>query len=330
MSLALLNGIDNYRKLFMDAEFWQPYVFAALGKEGLPCKKVRGGIAGTYPTFIVDDRYVIKFFGRLFNGEKTFEAELHASQLVKPVHEIPVPALVTQGRLYDDGSDWSWPYLVFEYLDGISIGEAWDQLSTGSKLEIASEMGQTVRCLHSVPLGDDRHFKSNWDEFRKFLELQKINCAIRIKNAGSLPVHLLGQIDSYLLPIDRLVETDHNPHLIHSDLTRDHLLGRICNGRWKPSGWIDFGDSMVGNIYYELIALHLDLFRCDKHLLEIFLKSYDLEQSLRSDFAVRAMNMTLLHQFSEYILPDLFNGFPKLRQVNSLKELADELWEVGK
>jgi hygromycin-B 7''-O-kinase len=37
---------------------------------------------------------------------------------------------------------------------------------------------------------------------------------------------------------------------------------------------IDFGDAMVGDLHYELAALHLDLFDCDKRLLRQFLDHY--------------------------------------------------------
>jgi hypothetical protein len=46
---------------------------------------------------------------------------------------------------------------------------------------------------------------------------------------GGLPERLIEQIDGLILmaagPVRR-------PHLIHADLTGDHLLGRLDNGRW--------------------------------------------------------------------------------------------------
>lgn len=118
--------------------------------------------------------------------------------------------------------------------------------------------------------------------------------------------------------------------MIHADLTRDHLLGRMKDGNWITLGIIDFGDAITGNLFYELVALHLDLFQCDKRMLRIFLDHYGFDKSLQEDFAIRAMNLTLLHQFGEGILSDLFHRYPKLHQVETLVDLANELWGLEK
>ena len=68
--------------------------------------------------------------------------------------------------------------------------------------------------------------------------------------------------------------------------------------RWRPIGVIDFGDAMVGDRLYELVALNLGLFRCDKRLLGIFLDTYGFDLALRRDFVRRAMSLTLLHEFN--------------------------------
>jgi hygromycin-B 7''-O-kinase len=329
MTLDLLDEIENYRRFFTDVNFWQPYVAAAMNQVQLPCQIVHGGIPGTCPTFIVDNTYVIKFFGRLFNGEVSFDTELNANRMVKEQGNIPIPALVAQGKLLEDGFDWSWPYLVFEYLDGISIGEAWGEISTKERQEVAKEMGLIMRSLHSIPLKDGGYFRPEWDVFRSFLEIQRSRLLDRRINNEGLPIHLRNQLEGFLLPINQLIEPDKKPYLVHADLTRDHLLGKVEVGKWDTLGLIDFGDAIVGNIFYELIALHLDLFQGDKQLLGIFLKFYGLEKSLKSNLSKQAMNMTLLHQFSQNILVDLFHRRPQLKQTRTLDELADEIWGKG-
>ena len=271
---------------------------------------------------------MIKFFGRLFNGEASYQVELHAIQLISANGRIPIPTLISHGSLKVDDPDWNWPYLILQYLDGISIGETWDQLCIENKMRIASEMGRTVRFLHSIPLGEGGYFQMDWDAYRKFLSSQKMNWRKRYQDTGSFPPHFLRQIERFLLPIDDLIDANETPHLIHADLTRDHLLGKIDEGHWITLGVIDFGDSMVGNIFYELVALHLDLFQCDKNLLKIFLDHYKLKKDLYSNFAIRAMNFTLLHQFGEYIFADLFRRYPHLCQIETLENLADELWGI--
>jgi hygromycin-B 7''-O-kinase len=329
VALDLLDEIHNYRKLFMDAGFWEPYVAAAMEQVELPCKVMRGGNPGTCPTFIVDDAYVIKFYGRLFDGENSFYTELYANRLVKRQGDFPIPALVAQGKLFEGDFHWKWPYLIFEYLDGISIGEAWVDLSLIERQEVSSEMGHMVGALHSIALVENGYFNSNWDAFRNFLKTQQANLLESRKNSGWLPYHLWKQLDAFLLPPDQLIELEMKPYLIHADLTRDHILGKVKHGKWNTLGMIDFGDARVGNLFYELSALHLDLFQGEKQMLRVFLENYGFEMSSDNNFTKKAMNMTLLHQFGENILTDLFHRYPHLEQIKTLDELAEEIWGKG-
>ena len=54
------------------------------------------------------------------------------------------------------------------------------------------------------------------------------------------------------------------------------------------------GDAMIGNLYYELAAMHLDLFKGDRRLLAAYLDSYGLDEAARHSLPRRAMSMALL------------------------------------
>ena len=111
---------------------------------------------------------------------------------------------------------------------------------------------------------------------------------------------------------------------IHSDLTRDHVLGLLENGHWKTGAIIDFGDALIGNIFYELAALHLELFDGDRRLLQAFLQTYGSPPG--PDFVRQAMVTSLMHQFDVY--GPLFEK-PELRRIRTLDELAECLWQVN-
>jgi hypothetical protein len=97
--------------------------------------------------------------------------------------------------------------------------------------------------------------------------------------------------------VEALVDLSHPLHFIHADLTGDHLLGRTESGKWHSLAIIDWGDARQGNILYELVALHLDLFKGDRLLLQECLNSYDLPDFYRQDFSRKAFSVTLMHQF---------------------------------
>jgi hygromycin-B 7''-O-kinase len=281
----------------------------------------------------VANRWVLKFYGQLFNGAESYAVERLVNQMVSSHAEITregylhCPALLASGTSDLPGSNWLWPYLIFDYLPGTSIGEVFDQINPDSKRELAHELGQWVRKLHEIDFSG-RIFPR--PSYANFLHRQRTNAAARHAEWGSLPSHLIAQIDSYLLPVDQLAQSSGIPHLIHADLTGDHLLGSLVYGRWQSSGVIDFGDAMPGNLFYELGSLYMHLFMGDKDLLHTFLRGYRYPEGLKwagessELFSRKAMTTALLHQFN--ILGGLRNMIPDLDSIQSLEHLSERLW----
>jgi hygromycin-B 7''-O-kinase len=323
--LQALETLDGYRRSFTDATLWSPYVRQVCQRHGLElCAKVRAGLPGTYPTFIVDDRWVVKFFGRLFDGGLAFETEYEADRLIKQDCTIPAPPVIASGQLLGEAARWVWPYLIFEYIPGISLGEVYARVSLEDRLSIAGGLGHLARRLHNLPLENSAIFPPRWEAYRDFLNERYRRCHDDHLGWGTLPEHLVEQIDNFLPPLDELVDFSLAPHLIHADITHDHLLGRLDGGRWTTLGLIDFGDARVGDIFYELIALHLDVFDCDKRLLREFLQAYGYLPS--PDFPRRALSMTLLHQFN--VLEPVARLYPQIRDLVSLGQLENLFWGV--
>lgn len=327
IKLEDLHQINVYRRHFMDVALWEPFVRQVCAAHELVCDSVGTGLAGTCPTFVVDARWVVKFFGKLFDGAAAFMAELAANRLVVQEPMIPAAPLIAFGELLPQDAVWHWPYLVFEFLPGGSIGE---QVEAGSLVElekVACWIGQVIRPLHHLALTSQSHFPASWKPFTAFLQQQVDNCVDTHRRWGTLPAHLITQIPDFMLSVTDLLDEDIVPHLIHADLTADHLLGVVENGRFCPTGLIDFGDAMVGNILYELVAVHIDMFRCSKRLLSAFLNSYELPGSYRDNFAAKAMCMTLLHRFD--VMVGAVPHLPPVNEIESLGHLADLLWQSG-
>lgn len=295
--LAALDDLEQYRRLFTDAALWAPFVRAVCASHGLaPCERVRVGIPGTCPAFIVEDRWVVKFFGRLFDGAASYAVEQAAGRMALADPRIPTANLRAWGTLGGEG--WPWPYLIFDYIDSVSVGEVWTELDAEEKLRIARELGGIARALHGLPLPPDGPFPLSHAPYEQFLAQQRAGCAERHREWGSLPEHLVEQIDAYLPPTDHLIDRSRSPHLIHADLTGDHLLGRLHNGHWQTLALIDFGDARTGDFLYELAALHLDLFHGETAPLTAFMAAYGQQSPV--DFPRRALATCLLHQFNVF------------------------------
>ncbi len=323
--LAALDQIEGYRNLFTDVDFWTPYVREVCRRHGLlPGDAIRTGIPGTCPTFMVDERWVVKFFGRLFDGGNSFVVEQEVGRLVRSADKpntLGAARVLASGAL--GGPGWPWPYLVFEYIPGISIGEAAGQIPFEDRLCAAGDMGETARWLHGLALQDSSVFPNTHTAYRQFLEKQRAGVVERQREWGSLPPRLVEQIDGFIPELDSLVDTTRPPHLIHADLTRDHLLGRIENGRWTSLAVIDFGDAMTGDLLYELGSLHLDQFGGDRRLLAAFLEAYGLPAQARGALPRKALATALLHRFN------LFSGIAEeILDTESLEELAGRLWSI--
>jgi hygromycin-B 7''-O-kinase len=314
--LTRLDTLDGYRQSFTDAVLWRPFVERVCRGHGWTCNRMRPGIAGTFPTFIVDDQRVVKFFGRLFKGEECWRVEQEAAHRMVDVPEVPVAKLMASGTL--DG-ELGWAYLVFEYVPGVSIGEVYANISFKEKWSLARRLGEWLPLMHRIEvrpgpalarLSEDlarSWFASRWP-----------------KERTNWPIHLAGQVEAYLSENAAFLRAD-SDCFIHADLTQDHILGRYMDGHFIMLAIIDFGDAMQGNIYYELAALHLDLFACDKRLLTVFLQAYGLPPG--RDFVRMAMVTSLLHQFDVYA--PLFAWKPELMAASSLDELAEWIWNVN-
>jgi hypothetical protein len=176
----------------------------------------------------------------------------------------------------------------------------------------------------------------SWSGYVDFLEHQRASCLVNHRQWGDIPAQLLSQVQDYLLPVSELLDFSSSPHLIHADLTGDHLFGQLVSDapvitsdldpKQSGSGWeslaiIDWGDARIGNILYELVALHLGLFQADKRLLNICLEAYRLPDFYRQDFPRKALCMVLLHQFDMPV-----QVYTHYLHVQTLQELAEELF----
>ncbi|GAP08307.1 MAG TPA: hypothetical protein DEQ80_05725 [Anaerolinea thermolimosa] len=321
-----LSTREGYVRLFADVAFWRPYVREVCRRHRFtPCEVIRTGIVGTYPVFIVEERWLVKFYGRLLDGERGFMAEQAAAELLRARPVLPTPALLASGALEPPGADWHWPYLIFELLPGVSLGEVWAAISHAERLSIARQMGAWLRALHSLPLPAEGAFETDWGAYLHFLDGQRKGCAGRQRAWGTLPASLCDEIESFLCPTHHFLLPGEAPHLVHADLTADHLLGRLVDGHWETAGIIDFGDARTGSLFYELPALHLQGWGGEKPLLEAFLDAYGYCGPTGTAFAHRAMSASLLHLFNVFDSPACR---AVLSRVKSLEELAGVWWGV--
>jgi hygromycin-B 7''-O-kinase len=314
-SLLALAKVENYRQSLTDPTFWEPFVRQVCTRYGWSCDQIRPGHAGTFPTFIVDQKRVVKFFGPLFDGENSWQVEFECAELMTGLPGFPVAKAIVSGDLMGQPR---WHYIVFEYMPGVSIGEVYEDIPIKGKLELAIWMGKWLSKIHRIRVKNDSVLPR--------LSLDRMNGWFRERwsnTKAKWPEHMADQLGEYLNENITMIQADADC-FIHADLTCDHLLGQIVDLRWNTNGLIDFGDAKIGNIFYELAALHLDLFACDKHLLAAFLNAYGLNWD--PALPTKLMTTALMHQFD--VIGPLFALKPELSKFSSINEMAKFLWNI--
>lgn len=296
----VFDSIDSYGARLGDVAYWRPYAEAALAESGLSDVALVSGFEGTYPT-LVGQRLVVKLFGYFPGWRESVAAELATSRVIEKVDEISAPKIVASGSLFA-GAEADWPFLIMERLSGKAWREA--ELGAAAAGSVAWQLGSQIRHLHDSGPVDLPGGRADW------ITAHGGEAARRHREWGTLPDHLIDQIPEYLHSYRAECRS-----LVHADLTEDHLF---VEGN-RLLGIIDWGDAMVTDPFYELVALHLGAFAGDRRLLGRFLTGYDWQ--LDDGFADHALQVTLMHQF------DCFRSVAHLaKATGSLKDLAMEIW----
>ena len=330
IDLENLKTVDGYSTHFMDAEIWTPVIQRLCRERGIMITDIWAGTAGTFPTFILDRKFVIKFFGPLFGGADSYKIETSVNSLLAQFPGIPAARILECGPISPNVNNWQ--FILFNYLPGQSYREDLAKITDPDRQAVAFRIGEILHILHSLPVPESlaslfppdpalyRARHNNWF-------LARLRCAQPQSPAGlGLPARLAGQAADFLYKSREDADIRSPLHLIHADMTQEHILGDFSHGHWQINGLIDFGDCMTGDLFYELAPLHLDFFDCNKRLLVKFLEGYQARDFPISGFARQCLCAALQHQFN--VFSGVFERHPELAEIGNLDQLAQTLWEL--
>ena len=298
---------ESYSRHLGDVEFWAPYVRTVLERHGLGDRPLESGFVGTFPTFLAGD-VVVKLFGWFHSWRSCHASELAAQEMLARRPDVPVPALLGHGQLYDEPDGW--PYLLTARM----AGQAWRdvRLDHAARVRVAGELGETMRAVHDIAPGEGPGHPPALLESRDRLAVIRAATMDRHRTWRTLPAALVDQIPAYLCP-------PAPERFVHADLTADHIF--VKDG--SLAGVIDWGDATLTDPCYELAALHLDAFGLDKDLLRAFLGGYGWE--VDEEFVRRAMSAALTHEFDLFAM--LSERLPA-QSFTNLADLATAIWDV--
>ncbi|KAK6277496.1 F-box domain - like 10 [Theobroma cacao] len=212
-----------------------------------------------------------------------------------------------------------------------------------------------------------------WQIFARTLSRKKKDAFIRLNKWGDpIPKMLIEKVEEYLpddfLKLLSVYEENGVKRVckplswIHSDIMDDNIYmepscmscsngiaAQTNNGSlnghnnggeeksWHPNYILDFSDLSIGDPIYDLIPVHLDVFRGDSRLLKHFLQSYKLPLMRKTSengsvtgcdkfgrLSYHAMCYCILHE--ENILGAIFSIWKELRTAESWKEVEQTVW----
>lgn len=217
-------------------------------------------------------------------------------------------------------------------------------------------------------VGQNSRVPAEWEIFIRTLSRKKKDVSNRLTKWGNpIPSTLVEEVDKYI-PEDfakflNVVQDENGLYKvckpyswIHSDIMDDNIYMEPCsvssitvNGLvknyddtkegvlWRPSHILDFSDLHIGDPIWDLIPIHLDVFRGDPLLLKQFLASYKLpllrersqHESVKSDdkfkrLSYHAMCYCILHD--DNVLGAIFSIWEDLRNAKSWEEVEETVW----
>ena len=315
MDLPHLVNLDEYRAIYHRDELWRPAIGEICHRHGIAAGSCVRGPDGTHIVYYAGPSHVIKLFVPLFRED--FDAERIVLRRVEGRLGVDTPTLEFEGEVA------GWPYIVMSRLAGRTLGEVWPAVEAGNRLEIVEKIGDLIARTRRLPAGEFVGLSVDWPAF---VARQVATAAERHAGEG-VGQELLDRIPAYLASALPLLSGSFEPVLLFSDVTDEHVLVSKTGGAWVMSGYVDFGDAMLGQRDYELVAPALDIALGDRGLLVTMLRASGYRDSEFTEaFRHRMMAYTLIHRYLR--LSDVLEAVPQSRGARRPEELADLFWPV--
>ena len=306
---------EDYRLIYRDADVWLPAMRVICQRHGLDATQLEFAPPGTHVVFQVrPDRY-IKLFAPPWR--KDFIPERLVLRRLPEQFDLPIPRLVAEGTLED------WPYLIVTAVEGIPLREVWRLMDLPARERIAVSCGELMAALHSVPTAGFEAIAVDWPAF---VECQIQDCIALLARSG-LDRQWIHSVLEFLDGLPPLFEPGFRPVLLSADVTDEHILVGQPGGRWELTGFVDFGDAMLGHPYYEFAAPGICITRSSPILQRAMLLAYGYSgHQLDGTLARQLMAYILLHRCVN--VPDILALFGSQRPA-SFEDLQQGLWSFS-
>jgi hygromycin-B 7''-O-kinase len=308
--------LGAYRAIYHREELWRPAVDEVRARHGLADVSCERGPDGTHLVYFLGASHVLKLFVPLFSRD--YDAERLTAA------HVDGRLGVATSKVLSDGEVGGWRYIIMTRVEGRPLEEVWSGVTAAGREHVLAGIGRMIARLRSLPVAGLEELTVDW---RSFLDAQA-DGAVRTQLERGLPRHLVDQIPAYLESARPFIATGFRPALLLADITGEHVLLSGAGGAWDVAGCVDFGDAMLGDPDYEIVAPGTGIAAGDRHLLRTLLltagyREHDFAEPLRR----RLMAYTLMHLYAG--VEDLRRTVPDALAAGSIEELARVLWPVA-
>lgn len=282
MILPEIKSEEDYRAVFANTDTWMPAMRVLCERHGLDAGDLRRTTLGSHVVFRTEDR-IVKLFAGIWSEDFVSERAALAN-----IRGLPVPELIAEGELE------GWPYMVMSFVSGTPALEVSEELGEEERIGVVRQLGEMMRQLHESPFVPE--LATDWGALMK----ERIARADEHHGAEE---PWRGWIRERLAGFE---ESPFDPVLLSADITEDHLLLSEEGGQWKITGFIDFGDAMMGHPHYEFVAPLCFYTFGQPKLSRVLVEAYGLR--LTAERADRLTTYCLLHEFGR--LKDFLRRYP--------------------
>lgn len=315
MLLPNIEAFEDYKLVYRDADTWLPAIRTICERHGLDKTLLELAPPGTHIVFRAGPHLYIKLFAPLWPGD--FIPERLVLRKLSERSDLPIPRLETEGEIE------GWPYIVVTAVEGVPLYEVWDVLDGSNKEHIATRCGELISALHSTQTAGLEAIAVDWPTF---VDNQIQDCKDQLIHTG-VDIRWAHSIVEFTESLPLLYEPDFQPVLLSADVTHEHILVSERGGRWELTGFIDFGDAMLGHPHYDFVAPSCDITRSSPNLQRAMLLAYGYSSNqLNTTLADQLMAYTLIHRY--VTITDLLKLFGSQPPAD-FEDLQQKLWSFA-
>lgn len=315
MALPEIRTREDYTAVYRNEAVWLGAMRRICDRHGIDASGLGFAPPGTHVVFHAGRDLFIKLFCPLWSGDHAAERAVLGATAAHP--ELPVPRLVAEGRIDD------WPYLVLTSIPGTPFERIADRIDGTEREAVFAGLGRFLAALHGIPTAGLRSLEVDWAAFAR----ERISERIREIGALDPAPRFAKSVVRFLEDLPARVDLGGRHVLLSADVTDEHVLVEERNGRCSFSGYVDFGDALLGPPLHEFAAPAVCLTQGSPDAQLALLRGYGLRaDDLDRDLAVSLTAHVLLHRYIR--MEDLSRAVAPA-EPSDIDGVVGALWSFG-